>query len=140
AERRAAREKVPAVGAPVIAVGDLGGDILADKGGADRDARPERLPERQQLRLETDGRRVEGVPRPSEAALHLVGNQQGAAALARLVEGGREGGGQRADAALPLDRFDDDRRRLTGDGGNERRRHVGRHEAHTREQWTEWCA
>ena len=63
------------------------------------------------MRLEPDRRGVERVPGAAETALHFVGDQQCAGAVAGLHDRGGKCRRERPYAAFALNRLGDDRRR-----------------------------
>src|SRR5687767_666233 len=76
---------------------------------------------------------------PSQAALHLVGNEQRAGPAADVGDRVGELARKRTDAAFSPDRLGDERRSTVRDGGGERVRLRRVHERRF-EQWHEWRA
>src|SRR5580704_9055213 len=76
-EGRAAGQEIPAVGAAVIAVRNGCRDLVADERGADGHAAAKRLPDRDELRLQSQGAEVERLARAPQAALDFVRDEQG---------------------------------------------------------------
>src|SRR5436309_11439799 len=124
AERGAAREQIPAVGAAVIAERDRPRDLFADERRADRYTASECFANRYELRLQADGGGIEGISGAAQSALHFVGNQERAGPTAGLHNRPRIRGRQRAYAAFALNRFDDDGGSRSRCGGAYRRRVV----------------
>ena len=67
-----------------------------------------------------------GPARPPEPALDLVEDEDGAVAVAQLAQAGEEAVGWDDDAAVALDRLDDDRRRPVRSRRPDPRAHAGR--------------
>src|SRR4051794_33558884 len=88
AQRRAAREQVAAIGRAVVAEGQRVRDLLADECRTDRDAAAERLADRHQMRLEAERLEIKWVAGAAEAALDLVGDEQGTGFRARRLDRG----------------------------------------------------
>ena len=115
--------------------------MFAEQRRADRHAAPQSLADRNEVRLQADrrwrrtGRPVRPRPLWTSSAISSAPVR-----LARVHDRGGKSRRERPHAALALNRFGDDRRRLRRDGGEERRRIVHGHEAHTWHQRLERCA
>ena len=124
----------------MIAGGDGRGDGVGDQRRADREAAAEGLGHRHQVGRQAERREREHLAGAADAALDLVGDEQRAGPLARLLDGLGQRRRDRPHAAFALDRLDDDRRRLAGDQPIERRRIVGRRERDAGQQRLERAA
>src|SRR4051794_9234499 len=104
----------------VVAGLERPGQALAGEDRADRQPAAERLGGRQ--RVGHDTRLLEGPQRPAaaQAALDLVVEQRRAVRVARLARGAQQAVGQRPDAALALDRLEQDRGGPVVDGVGDR--------------------
>ncbi len=133
-QRGAARQKVAAIRAPVIAERRRFCDALAEQRRRNRDAGAERLAHGHQVWLETQRLRVERPPGAAEAALDFVGDQQRTCLAARLLDRIGHLLAERPNAALALEWFEDDGAGRLSDRRQQRFRILRRHELHVRQQ------
>src|SRR6185503_132991 len=98
--RGTARQQVSAVRAAVVAERRRIGDTLREERRPDGHATAERLAGGDDVRLQPERRGVERHSGPAEAALYFVGDEERAAALARLRNRRRHLLTERPDAAF----------------------------------------
>ena len=109
-----ADDRVAAEGGGVVARHEPGRRVVGDEQRADRQAVGEPLRQRDQVRPDTELLEGEERPRPADAGLHLVEAEERAVLGRELGGRGEEAGRRGVDAALALDRLDQDQRRCRG--------------------------
>ena len=120
--RRGARDGVAAERARVVARLERDRQLVRDEQRADRQAVGETLRERDGVRLRAEPLPREEASGPPHAGLHLVEHEQRAVLVGDVARAGEELRPRRMDAALALNRLDQDARGLVVDRRRERRR------------------
>ena len=128
--RGGADDRVAAEGGGVVAGLEPGRRVVGGEQRADRQAVGEPLRERDEVRPHAELLEREERPGAADAGLHLVEAEERAVLGGELGGGGEEAGRRGVDAALALDRLDQDQAGVGPDGRLERRDVVQRREGH----------